>query len=148
MKNNKKLFFLAAISMALVTTTLAGCSSKETKNIEKSEQNTFATSTAPVTPTTVTATNSDNISVDYTDNGIVPSVINLQSGQKYTLTMTMNHDPRGCMSTILLQWLDDRVQPMQRGTTLTFNVDATTPGTYRFVCGSMGMSHGAQVIIQ
>lgn len=99
-------------------------------------------------PTTVSSTNSEAISVDYTDNEIVPAVINLQAGKKYTITMTMNHDPRGCMNTILLQGLDERVQPVQRGTTLTFNVDATTPGTYRFVCGSMGMSHGAQVVIQ
>ncbi len=107
-----------------------------------------AISTTPVISPTVTVANSDNISVDYADNGIVPSVINLQAGKKYTITMTINRDPRGCMYSILLQWLDEREQTIQRGTTLTFNVDARTPGTYRFVCGSMGMGYWAQVVIE
>ncbi len=48
MKNNKKLFVLAAASLVLITTTLAGCSSQETKNTERWEQSTFAATTGPV----------------------------------------------------------------------------------------------------
>ena len=87
------------------------------------------------------------ITMQYNASGLTPSTITVQKGKSYTIQMKINTTINGCMSTITLPWLDNSVQGITKWSTLTFSITPTSAGTYGFVC-AMGLSHGAQVIVQ
>ena len=101
---------------------------------------------APVTPSKVN-TQAKVITMQYNDSWLTPSTITVQKGKSYTIQIKLNTTINGCMSTITLPGLDDSIKNITKGTTICFIINPTSAGTYWFVC-AMGLSHGAQVVVQ
>ena len=87
------------------------------------------------------------ISMNYDASGLSPAAINVEAGKAYTISIKVTTDVVGCMNTISIPGLDDNIQNVNKGSTLTFNIKPTSAGTYEFKC-AMGLSHGAKIIVK
>lgn len=87
------------------------------------------------------------IHMTYSENGLEPAIINLQSGKKYKIIIDSQVDIWWCMSTILLPGLDNNTQLVKKWNTITFEFTANKTGEFGFTC-AMGLSHNAKVIVQ
>ena len=87
------------------------------------------------------------IPMDYNESGLTPATINVDAGKTYTISIKVNKDVVGCMHTISIPGLDENIQNVNKGSTLTFNIKPTSAGTYEFKC-AMGLSHGAKIIVK
>jgi hypothetical protein len=89
----------------------------------------------------------EKISLRYTEQWLVPNVVNLEKWKNYEITITPETTVYGCMSTITIPWLDNSIKPIATGTPITFTVSAEKSGTYDFLC-AMGISHWAKIVVQ
>lgn len=114
--------------------------SNETANFSKLQKplnlNTLGnTSNAPV----------ETISLTYTSNGLSEPNIPLKKWGNYKILIDVKDTVSWCMNTILIPWLDENVQNVNAGNTLTFNVHPTQSGTFPLTC-AMGVTHGNLVV--
>jgi len=98
-------------------------------------------------PITNDQSSQETIHMTYSNDGLTPATLNLQSGKTYKIIIDSQIDIGWCMSTILLPGLDNNTQLVKKGNTITFQFKATKTGTFGFTC-AMGLSHHAQVIIK
>ncbi len=98
--------------------------------------------------TTLQNQNVETINMLYSDTGLRPALINLELGKKYRIIIDIQTDIYGCMNTIYLPGLDENYQDIKRGSKAEFDFTTTRAGTYEFVCATMGMSHGAKIVVQ
>lgn len=75
------------------------------------------------------------------DSDITPSTFTTKVGQKTTLTVDVQEDGQGCMSTIMIPGLDDNPQFLKHGKKLTLTFTAKRAGTYQITC-AMGVPRG------
>ncbi len=92
--------------------------------------------------------NVETINMTYSDTWLRPYLLNLELGKTYQIIIDIQTDVYGCMTTIYIAGLDENYQEIKRGTNILFNFTATRAWTYEFVCASMGMSHGAKIVIK
>lgn len=74
-------------------------------------------------------------------SGMVPTSFNARANQSYTLEIKALEDGVGCMSTVLIPGLNNRVQTLVRGKTNKLEFKAKRKGTYQITC-AMGIPHG------
>lgn len=79
--------------------------------------------------------------------GFSPNELTVRVGSPVRLEISATIDGRGCMSTIIIPGLDNRIQTLVKGQTNIFEFTPQTPGEYPITC-AMGMSHRAVIIVQ
>lgn len=76
----------------------------------------------------------------YTKNGLEPYSIPVKAGTKTTLKINVQADGQGCMSSMTIPGLDNKMYRVKKGNTLVFSFTAPK-GKHNITC-SMGMLHG------
>jgi len=79
-------------------------------------------------------------------SGMVPSKFTVKANQSYTLEVSALEDGAGCMSTILIPGLNNKVQTILKDKTNKLEFKASRPGTYQITC-AMGVPHGEITVI-
>lgn len=79
-------------------------------------------------------------------SGMVPSEFTVKANQSYTLEVSALEDGVGCMSTILIPGLNNKVQTILKDKTNKLEFKATRTGTYQITC-AMGVPHGKITVI-
>jgi len=119
------------------TTQWWGCSMMWNRTIAQSKP----------TQTTTIDSQAQQIQMTYDESWLQPSIINTEVGKSYTISIKLNKDIYGCMSTITLPWLDENIQNIVKWNTITFNIEPTSAWEYEFLC-AMWLSHGAKVVVK
>ena len=79
--------------------------------------------------------------------GFSPAELRVKAGEPVRLEITATINGRGCMNTVTIPGLDNRVQTLVKNKTNIFEFTPQTPGEYPITC-AMGMTHGAVIIVQ
>ena len=77
--------------------------------------------------------------------GFNPKELTVKVGSPVRLEVYASEDGRGCMSTIMVPGLDDKIQTLVKGQTNVFEFTPTTPGRYPITC-AMGVPHGFLIV--
>ena len=78
---------------------------------------------------------------------ISPSKFMAKVGQKTALTVDVQDNGSGCMSTIMIIGLNDTPQYLQKGKKIVLDFVATQPGTYTIAC-AMGIPRGSITVTE
>lgn len=94
-------------------------------------------------PQPLTGSATDNkLRASYTlASGMVPAEFTVKANQSYTLEVSAKEDGAGCMSTILIPGLNNKVQYLQKDKTNKLPFKISKPGVYQITC-AMGVPHG------
>lgn len=76
----------------------------------------------------------ETISMEYTSNWLTPSNLNLKSWKTYKIVINSKTTVGGCMSTILIPWLDENVQYVRNGAQIVFDISPKSSWQYPFTC--------------
>lgn len=79
-------------------------------------------------------------------SGMIPAEFTVKANQSYTLEVAAKEDGVGCMSTILIPGLNNKVQTILKDKTNKLAFKASRPGTYQITC-AMGVPHGKITVI-
>lgn len=74
-------------------------------------------------------------------SGMVPAEFTVKANQSYMLEVLAKEDGAGCMSTILIPGLNNKVQYLQKDKTNKLPFKISKPGVYQITC-AMGVPHG------
>lgn len=79
-------------------------------------------------------------------SGLVPAEFTVKANKSYTLEVSAKEDGVGCMSTILIPGLNNKVQYLLKGKINKLPFSASRPGIYQITC-AMGIPHGKITVI-
>ncbi|MEI6426735.1 MAG: sulfite exporter TauE/SafE family protein [Candidatus Absconditabacteria bacterium] len=103
----------------------------------------------PSTPTTTIQDQTvTTINMTYGENQLSPNVIDLELGKRYKIVVEDLVDIYSCLNTLYIPGLDENYKELKKGQKVEFNIDATKPGEYKFVCATMGMYQGSTISIK
>ncbi len=74
-------------------------------------------------------------------SGMIPKEFAVKVNQSYTLEVAAKEDGAGCMSTILIPGLNNKIQYLQKDKTNKLPFKISKPGVYQVTC-AMGVPHG------
>ncbi len=95
-----------------------------------------STAAATVTPTPVPEKAVQTFKLTYTQSAdITPKQIELPVGTPVRIEIAALDDGRGCMSGVTIPGLTEKIDLLERGKTVSFDVTAPTAGTYFITCG-------------
>ncbi len=130
------------------TTQWWGCAMMGNKNpIQNTSARTQPSVQEQTSPIIPTDSKAELITMNYNESWLEPSVVNVQVGKSYTISINANTDVYWCMSTIDIPWLDENMQSIRKWKTIIFNIKPTTAGEYEFLC-AMWRSHNAKIVVQ
>ena len=75
------------------------------------------------------------------DKDIVPNQFSVKANQPVRFEIEAQDDGYGCMSSVTLPGLSNRVEVFSKGTTVTFEFTPTKPGDFGITC-AMGVPRG------
>jgi plastocyanin domain-containing protein len=78
-------------------------------------------------------------------NDLQPNNFTVKKGIPARLEIDVEDDGSGCMSTITIQNLVQKVEPLQKGNTIVFDFTPDTAGSYLITC-AMGVPRGKIVV--
>jgi len=81
------------------------------------------------------------------DNDISPNKFTAKVGQKSALIVEVKDDGQGCMSTIMIQGLNDKPQYLKSGKKLILDFTPTSTGEYKITC-AMGVERGTIKVVR
>jgi hypothetical protein len=87
------------------------------------------------------------ITMTYASGYLLPEEVKLKQGKQYTIIIRPETTELGCMSSIFLSGLDEKLQMLKKGEEISFSVDAEKVGSYDFLCG-MGLPFFSRVIVE
>lgn len=99
-------------------------------------------------PITQNFDNVEVINMTYDENGLSPSVLNLELWKNYKIIVDVQVSIYSCLNTMYIPWLDDNYKELKKWEKAEFSFSATTAGEYSFLCASMWMSQGSKIIIK
>jgi len=88
----------------------------------------------------------ETIKLSHNGFSFEPSDIKIKAGTPYRLRITPESDGLGCMSTVTLPRIDDRVIDIVKGKDIVYELAWLPEGQYPFVCWSMGMEQGRLIV--
>lgn len=103
-------------------------------NFQKSRAN--ATPTNNVIDSTVSY---ETVNVGHTAFALNPETVTLKAGKSYKLVITPTEDGWGCMNSMTIPGIDNKVYPIKKGEPITIIINNAKTWTYKVVCGAMGM---------
>lgn len=89
----------------------------------------------------------ETVDLTYDSYGLSNRNVVLEKGKNYVIRISVKDTIRGCMHTILIPELDENIQGLTAGSTVTFRVKAEKAGTYPIVC-AMNVPHDANIVIK
>jgi protoheme ferro-lyase len=88
------------------------------------------------------------INMTYWEDGLQPSVLNLELWKRYKIVVDVQVSIYSCLTTMYIPGLDNNYKELKKWEKVEFTFDAVKAGQYPFVCASMWMSHGSKIIIK
>lgn len=88
------------------------------------------------------------INMVYGENGLKPTVLNLEVWKKYKIVVDVQVNIYSCLTTMYIPGLDNNYKELKKWEKVEFTFDAIKSGAYPFVCASMWMSHGSKILIK
>ncbi|MDR2541520.1 MAG: sulfite exporter TauE/SafE family protein [Candidatus Peribacteria bacterium] len=76
-----------------------------------------------------------------------PNRVELEVGKEYEIVIDAQTTLYGCMSTIFISGLDDKVQSVEKGKQIVFHVKPKKAGNYEFLC-AMGLPHNGKIVVK
>lgn len=120
--------------------------SKSAESVER-KVTPITTNSADVGPTNDAVSSDSTLRARYTvASGMYPKDFTVLANQSYTLEVTAYEDGVGCMSTILIPGLNNKVQNLLKNKTHKLPFKASRPGTYQITC-AMGVPHGKITVL-
>lgn len=88
------------------------------------------------------------INMVYGEDGLKPTVLNLEVWKKYKIVVDVQINIYSCLTTMYIPGLDNNYKELKKWEKIEFTFDAIKSGEYPFVCASMWMSHGSKILIK
>lgn len=80
-------------------------------------------------------------------SGMIPKEFTIKANQSYVLEVEPLEDGVGCMSTVLIPRLNNNIQYLVKGETLSLPFKVGGPGTYKITC-AMGVPHATIKVVE
>lgn len=79
------------------------------------------------------------------EKDIIPNIFEVDTGKPVQLLVDVEEDGFGCMSTMTIPGLDDKIELLEKGRQLAFNFTPTEKGEYYITC-AMGVPRGIIIV--